>query len=305
MVWGTGPLSEQVHSTVEAQTRKLTAEQRMLRDRVRELEAESRVGEDFVRTVAEPLAAKQLTDRRVTIFVAPGADPRLVTRIQKALDAAGANVTSSISLTADYLDPTKAVSPLEDLALRLVPPRVTFPSGAKPIDRVSTVLARSTVTSVPDQVGQVDDKGAEALAGFEEIGALKIKGESGTLSELAVLVVGPSATPAEPPASSATDALAGLADALDRSARGLVVIGPPAAAGPNGLIAALRAAPKGATVNKVSTVDIGNASPGPLAVVLALAQNLRGESGHYGVGPRAAELLPPVQPPAVAPSANP
>ena len=35
---------------------------------------------------------------------------------------------------------------LEDLALRLVPPRVTFPSGATPIDRVSTVLARSTVS---------------------------------------------------------------------------------------------------------------------------------------------------------------
>jgi hypothetical protein len=300
VVWGSGPLIEQVHSTTEAHTRGLRSEQQELRVRIAALEKEARLGEMFVGTVSDPLATRQLTDRSVSIFVAPGARAAVVERTAKAITAAGASVTSTIRLTGDYVDPTKAVSPLEDLALRLVPPRVTFPSGASPIDRVSTVLARSTVTSVPDEAGRADEKGTEVLAGLEEIGALKVDGASGTLSELAVLVVGPpragAAGTGGAAASSASETLSGLALALDRASRGLVIVGPAQSARPAGVIAAIRGPGSGPAGNVVSTIDLADESMGPVAVVLALAENLRGRSGHYGAAPGARALLPPAVP---------
>jgi hypothetical protein len=297
LVWGSGPITGQMHATVETQTRRLSSEQQALKAEIAQLKEGARLGEAFVSTVSGPLAAGRLPDRRVAIFVAPGADADLVKGVGNALSRAGASITNTISLTADYVDPTKAASPLEDLALQLIPPNVTFPAGASSIDRVSTVLARSTVTSVPDGAGRQDDEGAAVLAGFEEIGALRLAGNPGTLAELGVLVVGPpsAAMGGADNGSASTQALAGLAAAVDRGGRGLVVIGPKSSAGRSGVIAMLRH-PSGrdeANGSAVSTVDLGDTSIGPLAVVLALAENLRGKSGHYGVARGAPKLLPP------------
>jgi hypothetical protein len=86
------------------------------------------------------------------------------------------------------------------------------------------------------------------------------------------------------------EALRGLAKALDVASRGTVVLGPEAAAGTGGLIASVRTG-KEASVG-VSTVDVADRAVGPLAVVLALAEQLRGSSGAYGVGPGARRLTP-------------
>ena len=147
IVLGSGPLDEQIQGALQTQTDDLRSQQRELRAQVTDLQRQVAVGEQFAQENLDPLTANQLTDRSVVIFTLPGADNDLVDAATKLLEGAGATVNGTVGITDVYLDPTKAKAPLEDLALRLVPPGVEFPDGATPIERVGTVVARATVAS--------------------------------------------------------------------------------------------------------------------------------------------------------------
>lgn len=294
VVWGAGPLTNQVHTTVQAQSRELSSEQQKLRERIAALEEQVHVATNVMSHVSRPLTAGQLAGRTVALFVLPGADRSLARQVATSLALARARVTTTISVTSEYVDPANAESPLEDLALRLVPPGVTFASGARPIDRVSTVLARSTVTARTEETRRIDDAGAEVLAGLQELGAIDVHGDAGRRAELAVVVAAGSTSGGSASTTEATTAaLRGLVRALDAGSRGAVVIAPRSSARPPGLIAGIRGA-EGAT--GISTVDIGDTPIGPAAAVLALAEQRRGGAGHYGVGRGAARVLPRVAP---------
>lgn len=295
VVWGAGPLTGHVHTRVQAHSRQLSQEQEQLAGRVAALEEEVRVRGDFVSAVARPLTAGRLAGRTVALFVLPGAEEAVVAGTAKALADAGARITATVTIRPAYVDPTNAVSPLEDLALKLVPPGVTFPAGASPIDRVSTVVARSTVTARAVEAGKVDDDAAEVVAGLHELGAVDVAGEPGVRAELAVVVSAPAGPGGRKDRDAAgRAAMRGLVRALDVAGRGAVVTGPRASAAAGGLIAELRHSK--ATSGGVSTVDVGDTEIGPPAVVLALAEQLRGGSRHYGTGPGATRLIAPVAP---------
>ena len=292
VVWGLGPLTERVDGTVETQTRQRSDDQKELQARIRALEQDVAVGTGLVEAVAPTLGADQLARRSVAMFVLPGAETSAVELTKKALVAAGARVPITVTIKADYVDPTKAVSPLEDLALRLVPPGVSFPSGASPIERVGIVLARSTVSSRADEAGKVDPKGAEVLAGLEELGAVAVEGEAGTRTELAVVLAGGPGGAGV--ADESQPGAAALVRALDAGSLGAVIAGPPASAGPVGVVGQLRR--DRAASKTVSTVDVATTAVGPLAVVLALAEQLRGRSGHYGASEGATRVVARVVP---------
>jgi hypothetical protein len=156
IVVGVGPLTAE-------QTRKHTAATAQLNNRqaalTQRLDASTTAaGEDqaLARALAKPLVHGALADRTVLVVAAPGADTALVRRTAKAVKDAGAILAGTLSLTKVYVDPGKAQSPLEDLALRLVPPGVTFADGASPIARVGTVLARATVTKATSPPTEID-----------------------------------------------------------------------------------------------------------------------------------------------------
>ena len=173
-----------------------------------------------------------------------------------------------------YVDPGKAQSPLEDLVLRLVPPGVEFTDGASAIDRVGTVLARSTVSAADPTPAAIDQKAAEVIAGLHELRALKLRGAPGRLAGLAVVVAGPAAH-GTAAVTGAQDALLGLVAALDKGSRGVVVIGSPDSARPHRLIAQVRTSP---LTRNPSTVDTGGSVGGDLALVLALAEQAGGHA---------------------------
>ena len=207
----------------------------------------------------------------------PGASDELVRRTRAALLGAGASLTGELTLTSTYVDPAKATAPLEDLALRLVPPNVEFAPGSSAIERVGTVLARSTVAAEPGS--ETDQDAAALIAGLDELGAVRLDGDPGRLAELAVVVSGAKdKKPAEP-------AVTALLRALDQNGAGAVLVGP----GPTP--SAVRWVRSGAPVG-ASSVDSADSAAGQVALVLALVEQVAGGKGAYGTGSGASAVLP-------------
>jgi hypothetical protein len=288
VVVGVGPLSEVQTSKHRDQVAALQERQAGLSESLASARARAADDRALAQALAGPLTADRLKGRTVVVVAAPGADKPLVRRTAADLKAAGATVTGTLSLTDVYVDPGKAQSPLEDLVLRLVPPGVAFTDGASAIERVGTVLARSTVTAAAAPPAATDQKAAEVIAGLNELGAVKLRGVPGRLAQFAVVVAGPPPRGHEA-ATGAREALLGLVAALDKGSRGVVVVGSADAAQPDQLIAQVRTSP---TTRNPSTVDTGGSVGGDLALVLALAEQAAGRAGDYGRGPGADTLLP-------------
>lgn len=292
---GSGPLDEQIQGTLQTQTDQLREEQQHLREEITSLNKQVDLGDDFAKEVAGPITANQLTARTVAVFVLPGVDKGLVDETTKSLQSAGATVTGTVTLTDFYVDPSKAQSPMEDLALRLVPAGVTFPKNASVMDRVGTVVARSTVTSDPDQSTKVDQSAAELLSGMQELGALEVTGQPGRRAELAVVVAPPAPTDKNVKAETvdaANAALLSLTTALDRGSRGAVVTGAKMSTAQGGFVQAVRGSSDQA--KGVSTIDVADTPVGHIALVLALVEQTRGAAGDYGAGQGVDSVVPDI-----------
>jgi Copper transport outer membrane protein, MctB len=287
VVLGVGPLSDAQTTKHREQIAASADRQAALKAQLATVRVQAGIDSALAKALTGQLIADRLTGRTVVVVAAPGADPALVRRTSADLKRAGATVTGTLTLGNAYIDPAKAQSPLEDLALRLIPPGVVFTDGASPIERVGTVLARSTVTASDTATG-VDQKAAEVIAGLHELGALKLKGAPGRLAHFAVVVAGP-VVRGKAAAAGARDALLGLVAALDQGGKGVVVVGTSDAAKPDRLIAAVRTSP---LTRNPSTVDTGGSVGGDLALVLALAEQANGRAGDYGRGAGADALVP-------------
>ena len=283
---GAGPVTE------NAAAGRAAANDR-LRDRVADLEeqtaaltAAAEQDAKAAAALAAPLVADRVDGRTVLVVVTPGARQADVRSAATALEDAGAAVAATLTLTDTYVDPAKAQSPLEDLSLRLVPPGVDFPDGALPIERVGTVLARATVQlpeGEDEATDDVDRDAAEVIAGLDELEAVHLDGTPGKRAELAVMVTGPGEDDQSAPA------LLGLLAALDRGSRGAVLTGPGDAS--DGLLADVRKAGR-SDLDGVSTVDSAGTTVGSAALVLALAEQVGGRAGDYGLGTSARRVLP-------------
>jgi len=133
VVVGVGPLSEAQTSKHREQTAALQHRQATLRDGLATEQAQALDDRTLAEALAGPLTADRLKNRTVVVIAAPGADRALVRRTAADLTRAGATVTGKLFLSGVYVDPGKAQSPLEDLALRLVPPGVQFTPTANAI----------------------------------------------------------------------------------------------------------------------------------------------------------------------------
>lgn len=277
---GAGPVVGRSEATRAARTDRLAVEVERLQHQVGQLQDSARTGTKVLSALSGPLTTARLSGHSVLLVRTPNADDAVVRRTRAALLGAGASLTGELRLTPVYLDPAKATSPLEDLALRLVPPNVSFPDGATPIARVGVVLARSTVAAEPGD--EPDQDGAEVIAGLDELGALTLDGDPGRQAQLAVVVTGAREK------TAAEDAVTGLVRALDAGSQGAVLVGPGLAPPAVGWLRSGGAAAAGGA----SSVDSVDGPAGQVALVLALAEQLGGGKGAYGAGPGAASVLP-------------
>jgi hypothetical protein len=277
---GAGPVVGRSEADRRARSDRLAAQVDDLEQQVAELQDSARTGRKVLSALAGPLTRDRLAGHSVLVVRTPGAADALVRRTRAALLTAGASLTGELRLTRAYVDPAKASSPLEDLALRLVPPNVTFTDGATPIERVGVVLARATVAAEP--AADPDQDGAELIAGLDELGALKLDGAPGRQAQLAVVVTG------ERERQSASEAVTALVRALDAGGQGAVLVGPGLASPAVGW---LRSGGADA-VGGASSADSADTAAGQVALVLALVEQLGGGKGAYGAGSGATSVLP-------------
>jgi hypothetical protein len=286
---GAGPVTEQAAAGRAATNDRLRDRVAALEEQTATLTSAAEQDAEAAAALAAPLVADRLDGRGVLVVATPGARKRDVRSTGAALEDAGSTVVATLTLTEAYVDPAKAQSPLEDLSLRLVPPGVEFADGALPIDRVGTVLARATVQLPEGDDGdgeatdEVDRDAAEVIAGLDELEAVHLDGTPGRLAELAVVVTGPGEDDESAPA------VVGLLAALDRGSRGAVLTGPGDASA--GLLADVRKADR-SDLDGVSTVDSAGTTVGAAALTLALAEQVRGRAGDYGLGASARRVLP-------------
>lgn len=274
---GAGPVVGRSDAHRAARDGQLKERVDRLQAKVADLRSGARIDAKVVAALAGPLTRGRLEGHSVVLVRTPGARDRLVRRTRASLLAAGASLTGELSITSTYLDPAKATAPLEDLALRLVPPNVEFDPGSTAIERVSTVLARSTVATDPPD--ETDPDGAEVIAGLDELGAVHLDGDPGRLAELAVVVTGAHER------TSAQPAVLALVRALGVGGAGAVVAGPgrePPAVGWW----------RSGDLGGAASVDSLDSGAGRVALVLALVELLHGGRGDYGAGDGATAVLP-------------
>jgi hypothetical protein len=274
---GAGPVVSRSDAGRASRDERLAARTVRLEDRLARLEDGARTDARVVAALAGPLTDGRLDGHSVLLVRTPGATDALVRRTRAALLGANASLAGELTVTRTYLDPAQATAPLEDLALRLVPPNMTFAPGSTPIERVGAVLARSTVAKEPPD--EPDQDGAEVIAGLDELGAVRLDGDPGRQAELAVVVTGARERP------TGEAAVTALVRALDAAGAGAVLVGPGRT--PVG-VGWLRSAGSGGA----SSVDSADSPAGQVSLVLALVEQLAGGNGAYGAGRGASAVLP-------------
>jgi hypothetical protein len=275
---GAGPLQDDLHDAFQREPEAGDLDSALAR-RHAELQSTVRFDTEAVSALAPTLLSGRLQGRPVVVLSLPGAADRQLAAVTADVEAAGGTGTSHQQVGADLIDPS-ARTLVDTLSAGQVKEYddLTVPKDAGVYDRVGMVMARALVTRT-DSGAPVDEGAASVLNGFTTAGLLT--GEvPGQRASLALVVAGPEAGDADADTARGS-IIATLARQLRGLSDGVVVAGPAGAAAPGGAVWATRDDAEAAAA--VSTVDTLNTRLGSLGTVLALAEQARDASGHYGV----------------------
>lgn len=258
--------------------------------------------ESFAQAAEPQLLAHLLDGQRVVLVTAPGAPGNVTSGITKALGEAGATITGQVVLQSKFFNPSVASQQvLSQLAQQVAPATLALPGGT-PVAQAGKVLASAILTSgSPPQpvAGQPDTPGKNVLSGLSAAGFLSVSsGDPAARATLAVVL-----TPASPPGASdanpASQYLVTLAQQLQGAGQGTVVAGTVAGSGTGSAVDVMRA---GSRQGRMSSVDDADMVSGQIAVVWALAEQLHGVRGSYGLGGADGAVPSPVPTPSASQS---
>lgn len=288
LILGASFLQEAALGGLKQQVRAASQSNDDLRARTKQLEAQAGGAEQFARTVGPQVISGRLRGQSVVLVETPGASQDSLNRVAALLgeQGAGATVTGRVVIQSKFLDDNQ-LELVNQLADQYRPAGTGFPAGLGPYDKAGAVLAEAIVTRDAGRALRDDAAAGEILEALKSAGLVTTSGRPGQHATLAVMIA-PS-NPYQDGADADNQALLAVAGALDAASRGTVLAGPAQAAADGGLIAALRGSDTREQVSSVDTVDYVS---GQVSTVLALLQELTGESGQYGVGGGAAGYLP-------------
>jgi len=290
IVLGAGPLNEGISVGITDQVNQLTSEKNQLRTQRDQALQASDAKDDWAAAVGPTLVAGQLTGRAVAVVELPGADSSQADATVTQLQAAGATVSSRVTLQDKWFDPQQAAF-RNQLAAQLLPELTDAPAPGAPTEtQLAAELGRALVTKEATTGTEADPTAATIVSAFTDAGLLSVDGTPTARGTLVVLVGGAAddnATDQEKKASSA--GWLALASQLDQRSVGAVLAGSPDAAD-GGPVAAVRGTSD--VADDVSTVDDLDSVVGQITVVLALRQQLQGAAGQYGTASGATAVSP-------------
>jgi len=286
---GGGPLQGEVDDTLVKQVEADRAAKTALRADIAALRSGNDFTDAFAASIAPGLIGETLAGRPVTLVILPGAAESLITSVTVLIGEAGGTVGGTVRAGEDLVNVANKQL-VDELGSQLLDgtPDVTVADDASGYARMGALLARAIATN-EDGGAAVDDAGNSILSGLSTANLLSAEGEIARRGSLVLFITGPGSGSADE-RKGANSIVASLAKAVDAETDGVVVAGPPVSARAGGLIEAVRtdviAAPD------VSTVDALDRIAGQIVVVMALAEQARGESGHYGAMDAADGALP-------------
>jgi len=225
-----------------------------------------------------PMAVQGQLDRRTVVLVTTAdADPADRDALKTLLTSAGARVTGELQLTGEFSNPEKA-DQVKDIVIRLLPAGVQLPTASDPGTLAGGLLGPLLLISKDDNQPQASaDETAAAFAGLTEGGFVKAS-QGIRPAQLAIVLTGGAAEGDGAGDRAAT--VARFATQVDRSGAGTVLAGSAGSAEGTGALGVVRA--DTAATSILSTVDNADTPAGRVVTVLALQEQLAGESGRYG-----------------------
>lgn len=296
IVLGAGPLKGQIGDTLTSEVTQLREDRAALRT---ELEAARKAGvtrDEFTDAARARLVGGTLKDATVALVVLPEASADDVKAVSDTLVAAGATVVSRTTVEDSWVpkddEATKEQVDLATAQRRALGLPAATGSDTSPLD---DVLATSLLAADAAAVTDADKAALDALAGAKLIDV-----ETADLVPASAAVVVSAPVKGDVAADRDREAtrLAGLAAALDGAGKGAVLAGDVGVTGFAGAASVVRAARSDATTARsLSTVDDVSLPLGQVSVVYALAQQLTGGVGQYGLGDGVSAGYPPIPAP--------
>jgi Copper transport outer membrane protein, MctB len=288
---GGGPLQGPVQGTLRSQVEAVSdngSDEVALMRQNRALQATARFDRGFAQALSGDLLDDQLGSSSTVVLALPGVPAALTKAVTDDLAEAGGSVTTTLQVGQQLVEPT-ARPLVDELSKRLLEDLddVDVPDDASAYTRTGAVLSRALVTS--SEGGEPMDDPARSV--FNTLTTAKLlHGAEPDQRANSVVVLLPETTHRQVASGGRGLILTELLAALDEASDGVLVAGPPSSAAPRGLLAYVRTS--ASTAEDVSTVDSVGSRAGQLVTVLALAEQVGGDVGHYGVADGADSLLP-------------
>ncbi|MBK1788031.1 copper transporter [Prauserella cavernicola] len=243
----------------------------------------------FAGSVGGKVVSGALDKRSVVLVTTADARPTDRDALKELIGKSGASVTGEVQLTDAFADPSKA-DQLREVVTRLQPAGAQFPTAGDPGTLAGALLG--SVLMLDKDSAEPQSSGAElaaAMGGLTDGGFIK-PSQDVRPGQLAVVLTGGKADGDGAGDRAAT--LARMAAQLDRSGAGVVLAGDPASAEGAGAVGVARSDTSMTSV--LSTVDNVDSAAGRVVTILALREQLEGNSGRYGVAGNAQGPAPGV-----------
>lgn len=289
---GAGPLDDEISGgLVNEAERDRAEEEEELRSDLEEASAVADYHEEFAEAVAPTVLDDRLGNHSVMLLTLPDADADTVDALGADVERTGATVAGEVAVSEDLLDPANRTT-AQSLATQVLDGVEGIPPlrDATSYQIVGFAVGRGLLTTVEGGAG-LDAKAQEIRSAFEGAGFLSYEGEPSTRGTLLLVVAG---SPHGTPEPGVDELMSSLVGAMDSVAMGSVVAGPTDAAEDGGAVSAVRDNDAGDTV---STVDVAQIAAGRVATMLALAEQVAGETGQYGIGDGTDSSVPEVTDP--------
>ncbi|MEV6414864.1 copper transporter [Kribbella sp. NPDC051718] len=275
VVLGAGPLKGTGSDIVAAQAAKDRDQLADARAELIQAKALDKYRDDYIAKVTSGLTDGKLVGKRIVLVTMPNADSDMTDAIQAAIEQAGGQVTTKVSLDGKLFDPGQRQL-VEPLVNDLVTSDLQFPADSNTYQRAGMILARGVAAK--EEAKTVDTEAVKIINGLSSAKLVSLKPTPKDRGSLVVVVAAKPPTPA--PDNSSYNEAVDFAEGLDTASGGVVVAGMPESAQNGGFLKALRGnadATKG-----LSTVDVANLPSGQMTVVFALAEQAGGKAGQYG-----------------------
>lgn len=282
IVLGAGPLQQQIGSTLTSEVTQLRKDKADLRSQVDALSAQSAVNETFDEDALPRIVTGSLVGQIVTVVSLPGVDQGLIDRTAATLQTGGATVAHEIVVTPRWVSVDPAdVSAREAAALAAATKLGLTPDPAGTAITIDQVLSAALFGGA----GAVEDP-AVRRAALDDLAAADLidtDGAPAVASTSAVVLAGViTDTNAERRAALA-QAWLQLPVTLDAHSTGTVVVSALDVAAPDAVSLLQTVRSTASARADISGIDNGSTTIGQVSVDYALAQQIVGRAGQYGL----------------------